>query len=123
LLDPNSYSGTSYYRLKQIDFDGTFSYSPIRAVEGEDSDDGIVVFPNPTTNDLSIRFGKVDSDYVIVRIYAANGKLVTQRTYHLQPYQVLQLEGVKDLAPATYQMQLIFDDQTTQTKRFIKNRL
>ncbi|TGE24308.1 T9SS type A sorting domain-containing protein [Hymenobacter aquaticus] len=37
-----------YYRLRQVDLDGTFSYSPVRtvAVRGQA---GLALFPNPTT--------------------------------------------------------------------------
>ena len=39
-----------YYRLKQVDLDGTFSYSPVRtvAVSGKVAD-GLLLFPNPTS--------------------------------------------------------------------------
>ena len=37
-----------YYRVKQVDHDGAYSYSPIRAVRpGFASDDAITVYPNP----------------------------------------------------------------------------
>ncbi len=43
--DENPLSGTSYYRLKQIDFDGAFSHSDVVKVEYESN--GISIYPNP----------------------------------------------------------------------------
>ena len=38
-----------YYRLKQLDLDGTFSYSPVRSVRLSEAAEGLALFPNPTT--------------------------------------------------------------------------
>ncbi|TAD94320.1 MAG: T9SS C-terminal target domain-containing protein [Bacteroidetes bacterium] len=41
-----------YYRLKQLDFDGTFSYSPVVFVEGMAGK--VVVYPNPNNGTFTI---------------------------------------------------------------------
>ncbi|MCB9239277.1 MAG: T9SS type A sorting domain-containing protein, partial [Flammeovirgaceae bacterium] len=46
-LDPQPYPGTSYYRLKQTDFDGNASFSPVEKVELT-TVNPIQVFPNPS---------------------------------------------------------------------------
>jgi hypothetical protein len=40
-------SGISYYRLKQVDFDGTYEYSYVISVTNPYSYPGFVVYPNP----------------------------------------------------------------------------
>jgi len=40
---------TLYYRLRQVDLDGTSTYSPVRAVTLTSSGAGLALFPNPTT--------------------------------------------------------------------------
>jgi hypothetical protein len=59
--DNNNYSGTSYYRLKQLDLDNQFVYSPIRAVPGNGST-GITVklFPNPAQAKFTIHIDGTD---------------------------------------------------------------
>lgn len=52
-VDENPFSGESYYRLKQVDFDGMFSYSDIVNVNYERSSN-ISIYPNPTKNTLHI---------------------------------------------------------------------
>jgi uncharacterized protein (DUF2141 family) len=37
-----------YYRLRQVDLDGTFSYSPVRTVALTGAAAGLALFPNPT---------------------------------------------------------------------------
>ncbi len=48
LIDPNSYSGISFYRLKTVNTDTTFFYSNIIAVGGKPGGPLILLWPNPT---------------------------------------------------------------------------
>ncbi len=47
--DESPVSGTSYYRIKQTDFNGNTSYSEIRSVRYESKNKGLSVFPVPNT--------------------------------------------------------------------------
>ncbi|WP_051291284.1 pectinesterase family protein [Pedobacter glucosidilyticus] len=44
--------GVSYYRLKQIDLDAKFEYSPIEAVDITNNQ--IIIYPNPVSSELAI---------------------------------------------------------------------
>ena len=54
--DSKPYTGVSYYRLKQTDFDGKFAYSDIVSVKMTNeqiaSETDVYVYPNPITNQL-----------------------------------------------------------------------
>lgn len=49
-IDTKPLSGTSYYRLRQVDLDGTVAYSPVATVRFSDEQaaPALVVYPNPT---------------------------------------------------------------------------
>jgi hypothetical protein len=50
LIDENPLPGVSYYRLRQVDLDGAFSYSQIRRIENNGTGavvEKFVAFPNP----------------------------------------------------------------------------
>jgi hypothetical protein len=51
-IQPND----AYYRFRQVDFDGKFSYSPVVFVEGVASK--VVVYPNPNNGTFKIEVGK-----------------------------------------------------------------
>jgi len=53
LNDEKVHSGSVYYRLKQIDIDGSYSYSNLASVF-RPLKDGVVVFPNPTSGVVKI---------------------------------------------------------------------
>ncbi len=73
-IDTDPYTGISYYRLKQTDFDGQFEYSDVRAVN-IDADQGRVrLYPNPT-NDRFFIVSPENSAFS-VNILDAYGKLV-----------------------------------------------
>ena len=54
--DEKPYPGLSYYRLKQVDFDGTFNYSKIVAIDFLNEEYGIKIYPNPTSDIITIDF-------------------------------------------------------------------
>ena len=68
--DENPLSGTSYYRLKQVDFDGNFSYSNIADLYYE-RNTPINIYPNPVQDILHI-----NTEYTIqeVRIFDTTGR-------------------------------------------------
>lgn len=61
--EPQNYSfthhtpstGINYYRLKQVDFDGTFEYSKVIAIEAAGSQD-IFAFPNPARDKVTLQY-------------------------------------------------------------------
>jgi hypothetical protein len=53
-IDVTPFVGTSYYRLKQTDFDGQFEYSEIIAVQCDNEILEVRVYPTPFTNELTI---------------------------------------------------------------------
>jgi hypothetical protein len=74
--------GTSYYRLKQVDYDGAFSYSEIKPVQftGSSSfnENAIEVFPNPySTGELTLILNGVKPNMpVALSINNINGELI-----------------------------------------------
>ncbi|MFA7272236.1 MAG: T9SS type A sorting domain-containing protein [Crocinitomicaceae bacterium] len=53
----------AYYRLKQIDFDGTFEYSKTISVVREGK---VELYPNPTNGDITVKFADaIENDWTI----------------------------------------------------------
>ena len=61
-IDNNPLNGTSYYRLKQTDFDGKFDYSNVVAVNFQNTKNSVSVYPNPFLNQITIKGDKVMLD-------------------------------------------------------------
>ncbi|RZK98469.1 MAG: T9SS type A sorting domain-containing protein, partial [Hymenobacter sp.] len=54
-FDASPLAGTAYYRLKQLDSDGTFTYSPVAAVQAAPSSPAASsIYPNPTTERTTV---------------------------------------------------------------------
>lgn len=85
-LEPQFYSyhiaelefGTHAFRLKQIDFDGTFEYSPVVEVVVEMAERFVVkaVYPNPFNGQAQVRFAVQRQQRVRVELYDMLGRRV-----------------------------------------------
>ena len=73
--DINPYDGLSYYRLKQVDFNGMYKYSEIRSVNF-DIRNNISIYPNPCEGTLYIK-GDIDNNEIL-SLYNENGKFIKQ---------------------------------------------
>lgn len=98
-------SGTSYYRLKMVDADASFSYSPIRSVrlEGDILPEISQLFPNPFITDLNLELRLNPQENYQIRLVDMLGRDVFQK--QLTPSQVsiskLRLE-LATLSSGTY---------------------
>jgi len=89
-FEPNK--GINYYRLKQVDYDGTYEYSEIRAVEVDvDVNLGEVsVYPNPASEFITVSLEKTPIRGVILLINGMGQAVISQAleegstTYTLQ---------------------------------------
>lgn len=73
--DLNPYMGVSYYRLKQVDYNGKFSYSQIRSVTFNKEDE-LLIFPNPTNGIITIQNKNILNKNIIV--FNTVGQILTQ---------------------------------------------
>ena len=76
-VDQRPLRGPNYYRLQQIDYDGTFDYSPIEtatfAAAGK-----VTMYPTATRDVLTI-VAPADDSPATIRVFNLNGALVQQR--------------------------------------------
>ncbi|GEM_PF-5801101 len=75
VVDTAPYSGVSYYRLKQSDFDGQVSYSPIRRVNITDRFPSVRVYPNPTNSVINLVASSFELTHI--EIFNSTGQNVT----------------------------------------------
>jgi hypothetical protein len=69
--------GSRYYRLKVVNNDGSFRYSPVRMVSFEEA---VVwqVYPNPGSGEFSLVYLLPANEAVAARLYDAKGRLVKE---------------------------------------------
>lgn len=106
LNDPNPHQGISYYRLKQIDFDGSYAYSPIRAIEGSKSNDNsaIQIYPVPTRDHLIIDFSnwKSNNADAVLKIVDVHGRVLVMKEIALQQNRLIRIDEVSNFPSGAY---------------------
>lgn len=73
-LDRETHLGSNYYRLKQQDWDGTYSWSNTIILERK-SEDAFQVYPNPTKDEVYLQRSDANTNETI-QIFNTLGKMV-----------------------------------------------
>jgi hypothetical protein len=114
-LDAQAPAGRLYYRLRQVDLDGTVAYSRVLTVNGpEGAAAEWAVYPNPTTDRLTASLAPAEGR--TYRILNALGRVVGQGNAAAADPTV----EVRQLPAGTYFLELR-DARGPQTRRFVKN--
>jgi len=107
-----------FYRLKQVDMDGKFSYSNIVKVEFNSKDERVVAaIPNPFTDKLSVSFNTAEVEPVTIKIINMNGQVVFERLINTAiGVNSISLDEAADLSEGVYFVNLIFRNEVSTTK-------
>ncbi|MFT5647251.1 MAG: hypothetical protein ACI976_001940 [Aureispira sp.] len=125
-VDENSYSGISYYSLRQIDFDGTISYSEIRAIAGQQTtsndDLNIAIFPNPVEEHLKIKFNElpVGVSGSKIQLTSLNGQVLQESKHSIASFKLLTINTVSELSAGVYLIRIELGHGKTMVHKFIK---
>ncbi len=83
--------GYNYYRLRMIEKNGSTSYSPIRQSWCSGGEEGLDIYPNPASGEISIR-GSFDPAYP-VQVTDITGRVILEKRISSTPFQ-LSLPGL-----------------------------
>lgn len=116
--------GISYYRLKQVDYDGNFNYSDVVSVSNQgnySNPSDILLFPNPSDKgSVFLEFSNPEEDESIhISIFTASGSLVYQTDVKTQAAPILIKYG-EALKPGIYLFQILGKNYAL-TKKLIVN--
>ena len=107
--------GKNYYRIKQIDLDGRFTYSTIIVLQKSDLLTNTLIAPNPVHNETTVYFGEEGSK--TLQLINLNGNIL--RTDNIGPSINRYTIKLDKLSPGLYLLRLQTTNETT-THKIIK---
>ncbi|MBP7555687.1 MAG: T9SS type A sorting domain-containing protein [Chitinophagaceae bacterium] len=107
--DINEYAGKTYYRLRQVDIDQKFTYSPVRIVEGT-AEKSVVLkaWPVPVVDNLHVKVTGIDKTEQL-QVIDMQGRMI--KRYSVTNGQTIIISG---LQTGTYILRLNKDVPVTE---------
>lgn len=117
-IDALPAAGNNKYRLKLIDRDGKYSYSPVVLLTKKQN--GLTlqnIFPNPFVNELNIQIASDKNQPVQLRLTDISGKtILTSNVNCIHGTTTIILQAPGSLQAGTYLLQIITADGSQQQK-------
>ena len=116
-------NGTTYYRFKQTDYNGAYTYSNIIAVANTMNIANVSnMRPNPTTSDVNFDFFATARGNIRIQILDYTGRLVSDETQHVSDGASTISAKMAKLAQGIYSVRVSFDQSGyVSTTKVVKN--
>jgi hypothetical protein len=111
--------GLYYYRLRQVDLDGGYAYSPVRSItiSSEANPFGISVFPNPVDGgNLTVTISAPEEREGDAQVIDMLGRVMRQQSFNGSNFMI----STDDLASGTYLLMIRMEGNTWSQKILVK---
>ena len=113
-VDNQPLDKTTYYRLKQTDFNGDFEYHGIKSVNCDQLED-ISIYPNPFATSFTVQLSENSSYPLTIEVVDYLGRTVYSEITNTNLTEIT----LEDLPRATYYIK-VFDKNSQVVKRIVK---
>jgi hypothetical protein len=127
LVDANAFvnnaSNIIYYRLKQLDLDGQFTYSKVVSVNNNDNkaENVFEVFPNPFNTEFNIVVNATEAGNATVETIDLQGKVLVSKNFNtVNGLNTLNINDLPNLNAGIYVVKVTVNGQTFVHK-LVKN--
>lgn len=119
-VDQQPIAGTNYYRLKQVDTDGSFGYSDIATVNFGSAVVAGTPYPNPTDGTVNVQLNSNDDGLAHLEVSDASGRTVHRSAHAITSGANTLRSDLQGLKPGTYMLTVITPDGLpTRCGRFV----
>lgn len=110
---------TSFYRLKQVDYDGSYTFSNNEAINPPAGVNLITIYPNPSSDFLDYLVYSADDTQVSVWAIDAAGKVVFAEKKELKKGMNHERFNINHLSSGSYILQVNANKETKTEKQFV----
>lgn len=112
--------GWNYYRIKQVDLDGKFTYSNIAAVNFAKENSLMVLYPNPTKDVLNIEYTSERSGKLELQVIDSKGAVMIKQNMSVATGRNLETINVSMLSQGMYILRYQEADGSVSFTKFVK---
>ena len=116
----NPLAGTNYYRLKQVDFDGSYEFSEVFAIKIESTNE-VNIFPTAVDDYVNVRIMEAIPGEIPVLVFNSVGTLIYQNVIPAGAKELVV--PTSDLESGYYFVKMELDGIGVVTKPFIRKTL
>jgi hypothetical protein len=118
-LDKQACAGASYYRLKQVDQDGSFVYSKVIMVDERIIGSGnISIYPNPSSGQYQLTLFAEDAENVQLQLYDVLGKEIIEKKISVEAGENFWQLDWSSLPPGNYN--LVITEEKESIKKYFR---
>ncbi len=116
-LHQEARNGQNYYRLRQVDFDGAYSYSDVQVVEIASTITAATITPTAARSEINLNLSSPTTSNTLISIFNIQGQEVLSTRLQAGSYNLtIPVDGLQN---GHYFLRLN-DGQQAQTLRFVK---